>query len=231
MITENVSDEANRVKILDLMGTEKIEEIGSVIKMGPEAEEAVDELLRLFELLDTMGVGKFCRFDIGVVRGLAYYTGAVFEIYAIGGELRAIGGGGRYDNLLGDFGGPQITGTGFGMGDCVLEILLREKGLLEDAPTTRSLDDFVVCIDSEFMTKAVEITARLRMGGVASEFSYKGGNLKKQLKEASSANAKRCIIIGQEYDKGELVVKDMATGEQETVSEEKFWAELEGRKG
>jgi len=62
-------------------------------------------------------------------------------------------------------------------------------------------------------------------------FSYKGGSLRKQLKEASSANAKKCIIIGQEYDNGELVVKDMTTGEQETVLEEKFCAELEGRKG
>ena len=178
-----------------------------------------------------MGIGDYCEFDPGIVRGLAYYTGIVFEIYDRKSELRAICGGGRYDNLLRDFGGPQITGTGFGMGDCVLEILLREKGLLKDVPATRSLDDFVVCIDSEFMTKAVEITARLRMGGVASGFSYKGGSLKKQLKEASSSNAKRCIIIGAEYDNGELVVKDMGTGEQETILEDKFWAELEGRKG
>ncbi len=243
MITENVSDEAKRVKILDLMGTEKIEEIGSVIKMGPEAEEAVDELLRLFELLDTMGVGKFCRFDIGVVRGLAYYTGAVFEIYNRGNQLRAICGGGRFDNLLRDFGGPAIPATGMGMGDCVLEILLEEKGLLDNKVPQKQLDYFVVFLKdnrigvggvapkSKLKEDTIRLIGKLRTMGFKTDFSYKGGSLKKQLKEASLANAKRCIIIGQEYDNGELVVKDMSTGEQETILEDKFWAELEGRKG
>ncbi len=202
-----------------------------MVEVNSLIQPAKDELAMLIQYLNLMGLDGYYSFDPSIVRGLAYYTGIVFEIYARTGELRAIGGGGRYDNLLGDFGGPQITGTGFGMGDCVLEILLREKGLLEDVPAARSLDDFVVCIDSQFMTKAVEITARLRMAGVPSGFSYKGGNLKKQLKEASLANAKRCIIIGAEYDNGELVVKDMTTGEQETILEDKFWAEFEGRKG
>jgi histidyl-tRNA synthetase len=79
-----------------------------------------------------MGVGEFCRFDMGIVRGLAYYTGMVFEVHDARRRARAICGGGRYDNLLSDFGGPKVTATGMGMGDCVLEILLREKGLLKD---------------------------------------------------------------------------------------------------
>ena len=76
-----------------------------------------------------MGIREYCVFDPGIVRGLAYYTGIVFEVHDIQGDLRAICGGGRYDNLLRDFGGPAISATGMGMGDCVLEILLREKGL------------------------------------------------------------------------------------------------------
>jgi histidyl-tRNA synthetase len=231
MLDEQVPDQKMADTIIAFMEVKKFSEIKRVVKVEGEVDEALNELADNRRYLGLMGLDGYFVFDPSVVRGLAYYTGIVFEIYSRGGELRAIGGGGRYDNLLKDFGGPQITGTGFGMGDCVLEILLREKGLLKDVPAARSLDDFVVCIDSKFMTKAVEITARLRMGGVASGFSYKGGSLKKQLKEASLANAKRCIIIGAEYDNGELVVKDMATGEQETVSEEKFWAELENRKG
>jgi len=81
------------------------------------------------------------------------------------------------------------------------------------------------------LTEAIKITANLRKAGLATDFSYKAGSLKKQLKEASSANARTCIIIGQEYENRELVVKDMSTGEQETILEEKFWAVLEGRKG
>jgi histidyl-tRNA synthetase len=161
-----------------------------------------------------MGISDFCVFDPGIVRGLAYYTGIVFEIFDPGCELRAIGGGGRYDNLLADFGGPKVTGTGFGMGDCVLEILLEEKGLL-DQTNSGSIDYFVAYTDKTLLAKAVEITAVLRSGGKSAEFSYKGGGLGKQLKQASALNAKECIILGAEYIEGnKLVIKDMATGEQ-----------------
>ena len=71
-----------------------------------------------------MGVGDYCRFDMSIVRGLAYYTGMVFEMHDAVGDLRAVCGGGRYDNLLSDFGGPSLSAIGMGMGDCVLEILL-----------------------------------------------------------------------------------------------------------
>jgi histidyl-tRNA synthetase len=180
-----------------------------------------------------MGISQYCDLCPSIVRGLAYYTGIVFEIYARGGELRAIGGGGRYDNLLGDFGGPQITGTGFGMGDCVLEILLKEKSLLDDKVSQRRLDYFVANVEGSVPPEdeVIKLIAKFRTLGFKADFSYKGGSLKKQLKEASSANAKKCIIIGQEYDNGQLVVKDMATGNQETVSEDKFWAKLKKQKG
>ncbi|MHC5060930.1 MAG: histidine--tRNA ligase [Planctomycetota bacterium] len=230
-LAEQVPDQKMADAIVAFMEVKDFSEISQVVEVDSLIQPAEDELGMLIQYLNIMGLDGYYVFDPGIVRGLAYYTGVVFEIYSKVGELRAICGGGRYDNLLGDFGGPQITGTGFGMGDCVLEILLREKGLLEDAPATRNLDDFVVCTGRQFMTKVVEITARLRATGVPSGFSYKDGSLKKQLKEASLANAKRCIIIGAEYDNGELVVKDMATGKQETVSEDRFWAELEGRKG
>lgn len=229
-LSKQISNSVIVDKIVKLMGSTAVGEACKVLGLNSDVN-CVQELARLYDILGTMGISQYCDLCPSIVRGLAYYTGIVFEIYAIGRELRAIGGGGRYDNLLGDFGGPDIPATGMGMGDCVLEILLREKGLLENAPAALSLDDFVVCLDSQFMTKAVEVTARLRMAGLASGFSYKGGSLKKQLKEASSANAKRCIIIGAEYDNGELVVKDMATGKQETVSEGRFWADLESRKG
>ena len=231
MLAERITDSEKRQKVLDLMTVDTIEQIGSVLELDSEAQQAADELTRLFELLSVMGIADFCRFDIGIVRGLAYYTGVVFEIYARAGELRAIVGGGRYDNLLRDFGGPAIPATGMAMGDCVLGILLEEKGLLRNKPSTRSLDYFVAYADKALLTEAIKITANLRKAGLATDFSYKGGSLKKQLKEASSANAKRCIIIGQEYDNDELVVKDMTTGNQETVSQEKFWDKLKNQKG
>ena len=230
MLTKQVDDENKCVKILELMNAESIEQIGSLLKLSRTAEESVDELQRLFGLLDCFGVSGFCKFDIGVVRGLAYYTGVVYEIYdkrsssatRMADELRAVGGGGRFDNLLQQFGGPAIPATGFGIGDCVLEILLEEKGRLKNQLPASRLDWFVAFTDKQFFQKAIEVTAKLRMAGLAANFSYKPVKLKKQLKDASAQNAQKCIIIGAEIENNELIVKDMATGKQELIKFGKF---------
>ncbi|MBE3068829.1 MAG: ATP phosphoribosyltransferase regulatory subunit, partial [Planctomycetes bacterium] len=85
-----------------------------------EVREAVDGLRRLFGLLEACGLGPWCRFDIGIVRGLAYYTGPVWEVHDRRGESRAVFGGGRYDRLLGELGGKAMPAVGFGCGDVVL---------------------------------------------------------------------------------------------------------------
>lgn len=223
MLAEAIGDSGKRQLVLDLMSVGTIEQIGEVVELADEAKEAVDELCRLFELLNAMGVGDFCQFDISIVRGLAYYTGVVFEIYDIGSQLRAIGGGGRYDNLLKDFGGPSIPATGFGMGDCVLGILLEEKGLLGSRLNGGRLDYFVASAGKEFAREAIAVTAKLRRLGRSADFSYKGGNLGKQLKQASERNTQKCIIIGEEFaDANQLVIKDMDTGEQAAVDADEF---------
>jgi histidyl-tRNA synthetase len=227
MLAENVADEDKRRKILGLMGVRSIEQIGDFVELAGRVKESVDKLNRLFELLGIMGVSSFCQFDIGIVRGLAYYTGIVFEIYDKGSELRAIGGGGRYDDLLKQFGGPATPATGFAMGDCVLGILLEEKGLFQKQLSPRQMDYFVAYADEKFFKKAVEVTARLRRAGLSANFDYKGGKLGKQIKLASDQNAKRCIIIGDEFKENKLVVKDMATGEQQLVDLDKFLSQLQ----
>ncbi|MHC4216163.1 MAG: ATP phosphoribosyltransferase regulatory subunit, partial [Planctomycetota bacterium] len=202
-----------------------VEGITRIVKLDAKADSALDELKELFGLLEAMGLADYCTFDMSIVRGLAYYTGVVFEVQDVAGDLRAICGGGRYDNLLKDFGGPSVPATGMGMGDCVLEILLREKALLNDSLVTRSLDYFVAYTDKEFARKAIEVTAALRRAGLSADFSYKAAGLKKQLKQASDADSKKCIIIGAELTDGnKLVVKDMQTGEQELVDAGKFLA-------
>ena len=227
MLTEQVANENKRKKILELMAVESIKQIGDCLQLSETAKESVDELKRLFELLDVMGIADFCVFDIGVVRGLAYYTGIVYEIYDKASELRAIGGGGRYDDLLKQFGGPAIPATGFGIGDCVLGILLEEKGLLEKQLPSRRPDYFVAFTDKQFFQKAIEITTKLRRAGLAANFDYKSANLSKQLKQASAQSAQKCIIIGAELsENNQLVVKDMTTGQQELIELNKFFAEL-----
>jgi histidyl-tRNA synthetase len=222
-LTEQVGgDMAGR--IIAFMGSQTVTSIENIVKAdaGDPLEIAIKELEDCAGWLSQMGISDYCVFDPGIVRGLAYYTGIVFEVHDIQGDLRAICGGGRFDNLLHDFGGPKISATGMGMGDCVLEILLREKGLLDKKITSRMLDYYVMPIAEEFLNEAVKLTAGLRTKGFKSVFSYKAAGLSKQLKNASEQNAKFCVIIGDEFKAGNIVVKDMATGQQKTVPLEDF---------
>jgi histidyl-tRNA synthetase len=169
---------------------------------------------------------------------LAYYTGVVFEVHALGSEFRAICGGGRYDNLLSDFGGPAISATGMGMGDCVLEILLREKGLIEQSLPKQELDYFVALVptiafdDEDGIVQSFpedevnKLVAKLQKERFSADSSYKSYSLGKQLKEASARNARKCVIIGEEFKDKKLTVKDMATGEQGLVDVDEFLSRL-----
>jgi histidyl-tRNA synthetase len=226
MLSEQVADEEKRNKIIELMAVESIDQVGNCLKLSETAQKSVDELRRLFKLLEKMQVADFCRFDITIVRGLAYYTGIVFEIYDKASELRAIGGGGRYDDLLKQFGGPDISATGFGIGDCVLEIVLREKGVLDRQLSEPRVDYFVACVDKKFFNRVLEMTAEIRRAGASAAFSYKCAGLSKQLKEASAQDARKCVIIGEEFKHNNLTVKDMATGDQRLVNKDEFLSEL-----
>jgi histidyl-tRNA synthetase len=223
MLSENVNDESKCQKIRKLLSIKSIEQISTCVELTEEAKESVDELNRLFRLLGVMGVNDYCVFDISIVRGLAYYTGVVYEIYDKANELRAIGGGGRYDNLLRDFGGPDIPATGLAIGDCVLGILLEEKGLIK--PELRELDYFVACVDEAYKEEVIKLTMKLRSEGWKAGFSYKSAKLGKQLKEASEQKAKKCIIIGDEFEENKLAIKNMVTGQQELIELDRFFTD------
>ncbi len=225
ILKEQVREKKTIGKILDFINAGSISDVKESIKLkSDEFIACLDTVKMVLDTLNMMEVGDFCVFDPSIVRGLAYYTGMVFEIHDTAGELRAICGGGRFDNLLHDFGGPTIPATGMGMGDCVLETLLREKGLMEKQIPKRQLDYFVVSIGFGALAEEVyRIIAELRSRGYSANFSYKIGGLSKQLKEASAQNAKNCIIIGnEEIDKDNITVKNMTTGKQQTIQREVF---------
>ncbi len=225
-LKEYILDPDKVGKIIKLMEVSDPEQIANIVSLNEEASESLGEIKDLFHYLDLMDISEFCEFDMGIVRGLAYYTGIVFEIHDIKGELRAICGGGRYDELLKQFGGPKVTGTGMGMGDCVLEILLREKGLIKESIIQRSLDYYLVCADDNFSDQMVKLAAKIREKGLSADFSYKSSGLGKQLKAASQANSKKAIIIGREFKKNKLTIKDMDTGEQKEKDIDEFYDEI-----
>jgi histidyl-tRNA synthetase len=230
MLNKKVADAKIADKIQEFMEIKAISDIKKIIELDDKINEAIEKIAVLFDWLNRMGVVDYCKFDPGIVRGLAYYTGIVYEIYDKAGELRAIGGGGRYDDLLKQFGGPDIPATGFGIGDSVLAILLEEKGLLKPKP--QELDYFVACVAPALSEKdAVKLVAELRTKGYSADFSYKFTSLSRQLKQASARNAKKCVIIGDEFKNNELVVKDMATSKQKLIKLDAFFAELKSPLG
>ncbi len=227
MLAEQVPDTEVAGTITRFTSLTSVDEVKTAIECDSEIEEALVDLRAVLDVLGSMGVSDYCVFDPSIVRGLAYYTGVVFEVHDIVGELRAICGGGRYDNLLREFGGPAVSATGMGMGDCVLEILLQEKGLIDEQIRASHIEYFVTCADSQLSSAVYEVAAQIRSRGHSAGFSYKLGGLSKQLKEAASQKAGKCVIIGQEYiDRKELAVKDMTTAQQKQVNLEEFLGEL-----
>ena len=172
---------------------------------------ALGELRRLWQYLDAFGVAPWCRLDLGIVRALAYYTGIVWEVFDAANSLRAVAGGGRYDDLLEVLGGPKVGGTGFGMGDVVLGILLEEKGKLPADLRSQRLDFFVVDAEEGQPDKVLEVAAALRGHGLSADFSYKRQSIGKQLKEANRRGAARAAIV----KKDTVTVKDLASGSQQ----------------
>ncbi|MBN1360510.1 MAG: histidine--tRNA ligase [Sedimentisphaerales bacterium] len=239
MLAEQVPDSNQARVIQDFMVARSVEDVESLVDFDDDIQNAIMNLKIVFHTLDLMGVSDYCVFDPGIVRGLAYYTGVVFEVHDVVGELRAICGGGRYDNLLRDFGGPRIPATGMGMGDAVLEILLAEKGLLERQVPKPQLEYYVTCADAIFTKDIFTITAKIRETGHSAAFNYglwlepsgtcEAPSLSKQLKDAAKQNASKCVIIGQEYaDKRELVIKDMTKDQpsQAQVGVDQFLSDL-----
>jgi histidyl-tRNA synthetase len=183
----------------------------------PEVRAAAETLRRLFVLLGDYGIADWCRFDIGIVRGLAYYTGPVWEVHDRKGGLRAIFGGGRYDRLLEEIGGKAMPACGFGCGDVVLGILLDGRGLWPQ-PEPQA-EYFVVSSVENNFTDMLQVVRRLRAYDLTTQYDLHGGGaLKRQMKKAADAGARFVVIVGPEFGAGRrLTLRDMQSGEQRQV--------------
>jgi histidyl-tRNA synthetase len=187
---------------------------------GVHASELA-ELEALRGALVAAGLAEWCEFDLGIVRGLAYYTGTVFEIHEASGAERAIAGGGRYDGLVELFGGPRTPAMGFGMGDVVLGLVLADRGLLpkDGAELLPRPDAFVVSAGEPAAEEELpRLVARLRAAGLHVRHSYKATrNVGKLLADASKQRARWAVILGSELAQGQVQLKDLASGEQRVV--------------
>ena len=184
-----------------------------------DREDVAPELERLQEYvtsLDALGLGDFVEVDLTIVRGLAYYTGIVFELFDRKGELRAICGGGRYDRLLELVGGEPLGAVGFGMGDVVLGELLRDRGLVPEYK--RAVDYFLVLVGAVPRTEALRIAGALRAKGHSVAYPLKRQSVRKQFKAAETEGAQKVLVLGpDEMARGVVVARDMASGEETEV--------------
>jgi len=176
-------------------------------------EESLSRLRQFREQAEAAGLAEFVELDLRLVRGLAYYTGLVFEVWDRKGRFRAICGGGRYDDLLEAVGGPALPALGFGMGDVVLGELLRDRDLVPDHDS--ALDDFVIHVSEEELPAALRIVHSLRARGRRVGFDYRSRSVGRQFKVANQAGAERVIVVGpEEIERDECVVRSMSTGDE-----------------
>ena len=179
--------------------------------------EAVVELQSLFTLCDSYGISDWVSFDASVVRGLAYYTGPVFEAHDRAGILRAICGGGRYDKLIGSLGGKDLPATGFGFGDMVIMELLADKGLIPELSS--GVGDVVFGMGAELRGAAMQVAGKLRAGGRSADLVLEDKRIKWVFKHAERSGAARLVMVmPEEWSKGNVKVKDLATGEETEIS-------------
>jgi histidyl-tRNA synthetase len=198
-----------------------INAMAAEFRHSPTVMEAITHMREYTNFLDALGVGDWIDFDLSIVRGLAYYTGKVFELFDAKGEFRAICGGGRYDDLLSTIGGVDLPALGFGMGDVVLTELLRSRDLL---PTPELATEYWVAADDESMLPDVmTVAGRLRAKSRSVEYALKAQTLARQLKTASSAGVKNVVLLRRDdYANGKVTVKTLSDGSERSVPLEAF---------
>jgi histidyl-tRNA synthetase len=195
--------------------TPKVDEVLAFANQKTSKDELKEALSKLGDL------AAFCSVDFKIVRGLAYYTGIVWEIHDRKGELRAIAGGGRYDNLLKLVGDTDLPALGFGMGDVVLTELLKDRGLLPKLDW--ELDCYVVIADESLRAPALKLIHDLRDAGVAVDYSLTPAKVGKQFQAASALGAPFALVVGpEEWRTGEVKVKNLATGEEKRLKTEEI---------
>jgi histidyl-tRNA synthetase len=177
--------------------------------------------------LEAMGLGSFVQVDLGVVRGLAYYTGFVFEAFDRKGELRAIAGGGRYNDLVEKLGGPELPAVGFAIGDVTLGLLLQARGLMPAFVQTCD----VYCViggDAERRAAFADVNA-LRATGCRVEYPLRDVAFGKQFKLAADSGAKLALIYGgDELAKGVVKIRDLVTRSEAEVPRAEVVSRVQG---
>ena len=214
-------DASSIARLFDILGTTDLGALQDQLGGDSGLAEHFERLSRYTAHLEALGISEWARFDLSIVRGLAYYTGIVFELFDAKGQFRAICGGGRYDTLLQSLGKVDLPALGFGMGDVVLAELLRERGLMP--ATASSVDFWVAGEDEQLLSEVMRVATALRRRGRSVEYARRPQSMSRQLETAASAGARQVVLLRHEpLEEGRATVKSLADGVETAVRIEEW---------
>ena len=206
--------------IIQLSGTniEKLEKLKELLKTSEIGLKGVEEMSTIFSYLENLNINNEVELDLTLARGLNYYTGSIFEVKALDAKMGSITGGGRYDDLTGIFGMPDVSGVGISFGaDRIYDVLMDLD--LFPAQQKDAVQVFFVNFGSAEERYCLPLVSQLRKQGINTEIYPDAAKMKKQMKYANEQQVPFVVMVGQdEMDKNSLKVKDMETGEQKEMS-------------
>ena len=221
-------------KVPESVTAEKLEGIGITLTQVREFIDSASETHAVFaplrENLTARGLWDFVKIDPGIVRGLAYYTGTVFEVFDLKHGLRAVAGGGRYDNLCGLLGGNEMPCTGFAMGDVVLGEMLKQTPGAQFAITdfllkAFALDAYIIVADETARSHALAAVQELRRAGTRVDYPFGNQKVGKQFQAAEERKARYAVIFGSEFPT--VKIKNLIARTESSVSSGQLVAELQ----
>jgi len=210
--------------IINLAGSnfEKLEKLKEILSTTETGLKGVEEMSTILSLLESLEVKNEVELDLTLARGLNYYTGTIFEVKALDVQIGSITGGGRYDDLTGIFGMPDVSGVGISFGADRIYDVLNELDLYPEH-TEDSVQVFFVNFGAEEEKYCLPLVAKLRKQSINAELYPESAKMKKQMKYANDKNVPYVVMIGgNEMEKGVLSVKNMESGEQKNMSLEEL---------
>lgn len=209
--------------ILSLKGSniEKLEQLRTILAHSPTGMKGIEELQTIFDNITHLDHPKV-ELDLSLARGLSYYTGAIFEVKSTDHQIGSISGGGRYDDLTGIFGLPNVSGVGISLGaDRIFDVMDALELFPDDAITTPRA--MFVNFTPQDHRIILPLLQKIRHAGIAAEIYHTNDKLKKQFDYAAAKNIKYMIFIGEnEQIDNTATIKNIVTGEQQTVPQEKI---------
>src|SRR6185503_3734940 len=187
------------------------------VKDNEQGAKGVDELQSIMEFADAMGIAKRIKIDPSLARGLSYYTGAIMEINVkdLAGSL---GGGGRYDNLVGMFLGQEVPACGLSLGMERILVVMNERNMFPEWLGSSPADVMVTIWNKESVAESIKLAQELRAAGLRVDLYPEADKLGKQFKYASSLGISYVAVLGEdEQAQGVVALKDMQNGEQRAI--------------